>query len=208
VDALALMGVASLGQEDWAASRQHLMEALGLARGLNDKGRLLEALNVLAELHSAEGDLDSADTLLGEAVMLARDLGDRDQTAVNLCNLARTAIGRGSGDRAEEMLRAALAIVDETGSAWAHQWLAVAAGLAAHRGWWERAARLYGAAESQLKQRGLRLEPADEAFLAPLIARAREGLNAAAFAVAEAAGRALNDQEAMVEARNWLGIYA
>ena len=54
-------------------------------------------------------------------------------------------------------------------------------------------------------QTGLHRDPADEAFLAPRIAQARKALAAPAFATAEATGLALVYEDAMDEARAWLG---
>ena len=55
-----------------------------------------------------------------------------------------------------------------------------------------------------MKQMGLHREPADEAFLAPLIAKARAALGVAAFAAEETVGRSLSYEEAMAESRAWL----
>ena len=82
--------------------------------------------------------------------------------------------------------------------------LEVSTGLAALREEWELAAQFYGAAEEQAEQTGLLRDPADEAFLAPRIARVREALAESTFAAAEAAGRALAYEDAMLEARRWL----
>jgi hypothetical protein len=51
---------------------------------------------------------------------------------------------------------------------------------------------------------GFHRERADEAFLAPLIARARGALGDAAFTAAESAGRSLSYDEAIAKARAWL----
>jgi hypothetical protein len=48
--------------------------------------------------------------------------------------------------------------------------------LATLFGEWRRAAQLYGAANAQLEQIEFQREPADEAFLTPLMAQAREAL--------------------------------
>jgi hypothetical protein len=103
------------------------------------------------------------------------------------------------------MLREALDIASEIGSKpVAQSVLEVSAGLAASRGDWPRAARLFGVAESRAARTGLHRDPADEAFLAPLIARARHALGDAAFAVAEGAGRAVDHDDAIREVRAWL----
>jgi hypothetical protein len=69
---------------------------------------------------------------------------------------------------------------------------------------WPQVARFFGAAEAQAAETGLRRDPADEAFLAPWVAKARKTLGPAAFAAAEAEGRARSFIEANAEARAWL----
>jgi len=114
-------------------------------------------------------------------------------------------IGRGSGGRAREMLLEVLAIAAEIGSKPAGQSaLEVSAGLATFRKDWERAARLFGGAEAQTAQTGLHRDPTDEAFLLPLIAKARTALGPADFAAAEASGHALSYEDALAEVLTWL----
>ena len=115
-------------------------------------------------------------------------------------------LGRGSRSGVREMLREALAIAEETGSQ--REGLAVldvCAGLSAFGREWERAARVYGAAEGQMLRTGLRRDRTDEAFLAPLIDAARDALGREAYAAAEASGRTLLYADAIAEVRAWLG---
>ncbi len=202
---LVMLGAVCIGQGDLTAARRHLDESLALARELADPPRLVEALNALAELHRAEEDLDAAEPLYGESLVLAREVGDSENIAIGLQNLARVAISRGSADRARAMLLEMLAIVDEIGSKRAgRSVLEVSAAFAAFVGEFQRAARLYGATQAQLEQTGYHRDPADEAFLAPLIARARAALGAAAFTAAETAGSALDYDDGLAETRAWL----
>ena len=108
-------------------------------------------------------------------------------------------IGRGSADRAREMLLEVLAIADEIGSKPAGQsLLEVAAGLAASRDGVGTAPRASSARRRRRRaRRGFIATRPTRHFLAPLIAQAREALGAAAFAAAEAAGRALTYEVAM-----------
>ena len=69
---------------------------------------------------------------------------------------------------------------------------------------WQRAARLYATAEAQITQIGMQRDAGDDAFIAPLIAKARAALDEAAFSDAESSGRALSYEQAMREARAWL----
>src|SRR5204863_5956510 len=82
--------------------------------------------------------------------------------------------------------------------------LEVGAGLGALTSDWDGAARLYGAAEAQNATTGLHRDPADDAFLAPLMEKVRNALGPLPFAAAERAGRALGYAEALAEAREWL----
>jgi hypothetical protein len=103
------------------------------------------------------------------------------------------------------MLLEVLAIAEETGSMPAGQSaLDVCAGLAALEGQWERAARFYGAAEAQIDRTRMRRDPADQAFLSPLIEKARIALDEAAFAAAQTSGRGLPHEGLLAEARGWL----
>jgi tetratricopeptide (TPR) repeat protein len=199
------LGFAATGHGNPTAARAYLAEALVLAHELGHKRELLGALNAMAQLHRVEGELDAAEPLYEKMLTLAREMGDRDSYAIGLLNLAMVSIGRGSGERPGPILLEVLDIADEIGSKPVGQSaLEVCAGLAALRDQCEDAARLYGAAEAHAERTGLRRDPADEAFLAPLMARARAALPEATYAAAETAGRALGYEKALSEARAWL----
>jgi non-specific serine/threonine protein kinase len=203
--ALQPLALAALGLGNAAEARKHLEEAMALARELGRPRRIAGALTGLAQVHRAQGELVAAERLYREALALARELRDPELIGVGLLNLAMAAIGRNVSDDVGPMLAEALAIAEDTGSRLTGQSvLEVCAGLAAARSEWERAAELFGAAEAQTEQTGLHRDPADEAFLTPLIAKARDALGAA-FAQAEAAGRALSYDGAISRARAWLG---
>ena len=198
------LGLAYLGQGNLAKAREHLEEALALARELGNKRELAAAITLVAHLHRVEGDLGKAEPLYENVVALARELGDRGSIAIGLLNLAMVSIGRGSDDGARKMLLDVLVITEEIGSKVVAQGvLEASAGLAALLKEWERAARFYGAAEAQTGQTGLH-DPADEAFLAPLITKARDALGVVAFEAAESSGGALSFEEVMAEVRAWL----
>lgn len=205
VAVLQLLGMSSLGQGEPATARSYLEEGLSQARKLGDKMQLAAALNGLAQIHRIEGRLDRAEPLYEEFLRLARELEDQENIAVALLNLAMVSIGRNEQDAARRMLSDVLQIVQQTGSKPAGQsMLEVSAGLASVSREWERAARFFGMAEAQTEVTGLQRDPADEAFLAPLVANARAALGEAAFTAAEGAGRALSYAEAIEETRGWL----
>jgi tetratricopeptide (TPR) repeat protein len=201
------LGFAASGHGDPKSARAYLAEALALAREVGDKRELLGALNAMAQLHRAEGEAGAAEPLYENMLTLARELGDRESYAIGLLNLAMVSIGRGSTERASGMLLEVLDIADEIGSKPVGQSaLEVCSGLAGAAGRSEDAARLYGAAEAHAEHTGLHRDPADEAFLAPLVAKVRAALPEATYTAAEAAGRALGYEKALAEARASLRV--
>lgn len=199
------LGMAAFGRGDRKAARDYLAEGVELARQMGDKRELAAALTGLAQIHRVEGLLEPAEPLYDHAVALAREIGDRESVAIGLLNLAMVSIGRGVGERAAGMLREVIAIAAETGSKQVGQCaLDVSAGLGAWCGEWEQAALYFGAAQAQVDETGLKRDPADEAFLLPLIGRAREELGPSAFEQAERLGRGRSYDEAIDEARSWL----
>ncbi len=199
------LALTALGLGDRAAAKFHCGGALDLARELGDKREIAAASNALAQLKRMDGELDSAESLYEEAVALACEFHDQEFVAIGMLGLSMVAIVRGIAPRARDLLREALAIANQTASKTAAQSaLEVSAGLAALEMKWELSARLYGAAEAQTVQTGIRRDPADEAFLQPLLARTRDALGESGFALASASGAAVPFQQAMVEAGAWL----
>ena len=199
------LGAVFSGLGDLAAARRHLEEALAVARELGNKRELAAASNALAQLHRMQGDLSAAEPLYEQMLLLARELDDRETIAIGLLNLAMVAVARGAGGSARDRLREALAIATEIGSKPAGQSaLEVSAGLAALRKEWSRVATYFGCAEAQMAQTGLKRDPADEAFLAPLIDEARQVLGNQAFSAAEAVGRGMGYGVAITDLHAWL----
>jgi predicted ATPase/class 3 adenylate cyclase len=199
------LSLASLGQGDRAAARHHCSEALKLARELGGKLEMAVAANALAQLNRLDGELDGAEPLYEEVVALAHELGIKEFIALGILGLAMVAIGRQSPAHARELLQKALKITEETGSKPAGQSaLEVAAGLAALEKDADRFARLYGAAEAQMLRTGIRRDPADQAFLQPLLAESRAALGETRFTSAEMSGRAMPFDQALAEVRSWL----
>jgi tetratricopeptide (TPR) repeat protein len=199
------LGIACQGEGDLDAARAHFEEAVALARQLGNQRELAAAGNALASLHRLEGRLEEAEPLYEEALCLARELSDREYTAAFLLNLAIVSVGRGSKSRAGSLLVEVLNLADEIGSKPAIQSaLEVCAGLAASQEDWLRAASFFGTTQALAAQTGLQRDPADEAFLAPLMALARETLGREAFEAFETQGRQLPLDDALVQARAWL----
>jgi len=199
------LGLVLLGMGDVAQARVHLEEGLALARELGDKRDIAAAMNNLAQLYRFERHLDIAEPLYESVVSLGEELGDRETLAVGLLNLAMVSVARGATERATDTLLQVVDIAVETGSKPAGQSvLEVSTALAALQGDLQSAARFYGAAEAHTVYTGIRRDPADEAFLAPLVAKLREALGETSFAGASLAGKARSYEDAMSEVRGWL----
>jgi len=113
-------------------------------------------------------------------------------------------IGRGATDSAPSMLLEVMDIAAAIGSKPAVcSALDVCAGLAAALEDWKTCAMFFGAAEASRKKTGLRRDPADEAFISPLIAAARDAFGPENFDGAAADGDARTD-EAEARAQVWL----
>ena len=198
------LALACMGVGDLAAAREYLDEALVIARESGDAREIAAVLNSLAQIARMGGDLETAEPLYRDVLEIGRDMPDIASFA--LLNLAMVAILRDSTDTAREMLLQVIAICDELDLKLTGQsMMEVSSGLAASRSDWRHATLFFGAAERQAAVSGSHRDPTDEAFLAPLIAKARAALGASAYADAEAAGRAMDYAAAMEAVRSWLG---
>jgi len=199
------LGMAYLGEQDFGSARWHLESALSLARELGDPWEVAAALNAVAMLRRLEGRLDAAQSLYAEALGLARQVGHQEYVASFLLNLAMVAIDRHAVEQANEMLKEVVAIAAEVDSKPVVQSaLEVCAGLASARQDWTHAAGFFGMAETRREQTGLSRDPADEAFLAPRMARVKEALGTQEFAQIMASGHGLPSAEALRRAGSWL----
>ncbi|HEX6635078.1 MAG TPA: adenylate/guanylate cyclase domain-containing protein, partial [Usitatibacter sp.] len=199
------LGMSQLGEGDLDAARASLREALALAEAGGDTRNLAAARNALAQLHRAEGRPQLAAPLYRSVLEAAARLGDRESEAIARLNLAMVSIDAGAMAEARAMALEALRIAEALASRSLMQSiLEVCAGLAAATGQARGAARLFGAAEGHAQATGLRRDPADDAFLMPLVAKARAALGEGAFASAALEGRRLSHAEAAREAAAWL----
>lgn len=203
-DILQPLGMAAIGQGELGTARPWLEEAVELTRASRDPRAMAGALNALAMLLRVQGDMPAARGLYDEMVQVAAEAGFRDFEAAGLLNVAMLAIDAGDAAGAQLLARA-VRIAEELGSAPAMQSaLEVCAGLAAAQGQWRRAASFYGAGESLAAKSGVRRDAADDRFLQPKMAQARNRLGEEAFAEACGEGMALPAEQAVREAGAWL----
>ena len=195
----------ALGMNDRPAAWRHAEAAVSIARQIGNTRQVAAAVNALAQLERSEGQLDAAEMHYAETLRLARDLVDQEVIAVGLLNLAMVAVSRGQHAVAQPMLLEVMQIADGNGSKPAALCaLDVCACLAAMQQDTSRAARYFGLAEAQNDHFGLRRDPADAAFLAPMLDKVRLEMGASAFLAAEAQGRALPFGQGWTEVGHWL----
>jgi tetratricopeptide (TPR) repeat protein len=199
------LALASIGQGDAAGALAYLEEGLAIARDVGDRRQIAGSLNALAQVHRVEGDLEQAAHLYDQMLKVTRELGDKDMLGVGLLNIAMVAIATGHAERSSSTLLEVVAIARETGSKPTGQGgLDVCAGLAASWHEHSQAAVFFGAAEALAEQTGMQRDPTDSAFLMPLIETSRVALGEAPFTKASNAGRSLNYEQSLAQARDWL----
>lgn len=182
---------------------QAQQDALALARRLHDGVLMFTLLNNIASFQQQSGQLDAAERCYREALMLARRHAGRVGIVIVLDNLIRVLVARGELDQAEQFVVECLPLARHEKVA--ADLLDAAVGLASRRGEHAVAARFWGASDQQLLAWGYRHEPGEVEHLAPLLEQSRRGLGDAAFAAAEAAGRSMAFDQAMLEFERWLG---
>jgi tetratricopeptide (TPR) repeat protein len=201
------LGLAAVGQGDFAAGRRYLDEGLALATEIGDPHQLAAAANAVAQLNRMEGDLAGAEPLYGQVIAMGRKLDDPELVAIGLLNLSMVYIARGTRGGARQSLREVLAIAEETQSIPTGQSaMEVAAGFASELGEAERALRYFGAAEANMRATGIQRDPIDDAFLQPLIGRARAALSPEVANAAEQAGHAAGYEGTLADMRAWLAL--
>ncbi len=181
---------------------QAKQEALALARGLDDGVLLFTLLNNTATHQHRAGQLDAAERCYREALVFARRHVGRVGHVVLLDNLIRVLVARGALDEARQFAIECLPLAR-------HEKVSVdlleaTVGLASRRGEHAVAARFWGAADRQLLAWGYRHEPGELEHITPLLASSRRALGDEHFAAAEAAGRALPFEQALLELEQWL----
>lgn len=171
---------------------------------LRELGNLPGVATVLANIGDValkEGDLDRADRLLEEAVVLQRQVGDRDGVASTLFTLGRVAVCRGDGASASRFLGESMGIALEIGYPECVGYcLACLAEIALAAGAAEEATRLLAAAGATFERIGAAMQQLERDAFDEAVSEAAHRLGRQEFEQAWAAGRALDLEQAVVEA--------
>ena len=186
-------------QADYQRATALLDECINVAQQLESRwlyGHTLTRLGTMAR-HQGNDERTAAFHTQGLAVI--RALGNKFATTVALNRYARdVALPQRHYDEALTVFRESLHLSREVRSRWrSEECLAGLAQVASARGQYERAARLFGAAEAQREIVGQLYEPRDQASHDQWVAPARAALGDTTFTAAWAKGRAMTLEQAV-----------
>jgi non-specific serine/threonine protein kinase len=196
---LFYVGVVAMRQADYERSKALFNESLNVSHELADKmycGLTLVQLGVVA---TYQGDDERATTCHAQGLAALREFGDKYGIAYALSRFARdVTLRQGHYDQAAASFAESLIVCREVGHSWISEESVDGLGrVASATGRYERAARLFGAAEVLRETVGWHLTPPDQADHDKYVASARAALAEAAFATAWAEGRAMTLEQAV-----------
>ena len=159
---------------------------------------MAQVLNALGDVARHQGEYERARDLYDEGLACFRVLEARGAIAGLLHNLGYVSLHQQDAARATELFAESLSLFrdagDRRGLAECLAGLAAVAAVAMQP---VRAAQLFGASEALLEAIGARLSASNLDDYERNLATARQSLDAAAFAVAWSAGRAMSPEQAI-----------
>ena len=189
---------------DYEEAKRLAEESLTLGAGLENNYYTCLALSDLGELSRLRGDYDQAIALHEQSLAVSRHRGYPVWNANALRHLGIDHFRRGAYGRAVEHLKQSLTLCKEVRNRWVPvECLHGLASLACVAQQYERAARLFGAANHLRDALGLRSKPADQECYDHHATTTRAGPGEAAFAAAWAEGRAMTLDQAIDYALAW-----
>jgi non-specific serine/threonine protein kinase len=201
---LRCLGLVASDRGDYEQAKRFAEESLSLCAGLENKYYSCLAVAALGAFARLQGDYDQAIALHEESLAVSRDQGYPLLSAHALRNLGMDHFRRGAHGRAVEHLKQSLTLCKEIRNRWIPvvclHGLASLAGVARQ---YERAARLFGAANELQEGLGFRPKPQDQERYDHYTVTTRAELGEAAFAAAWAEGRAMMLEQAIDYALAW-----
>jgi tetratricopeptide (TPR) repeat protein len=204
---LAAMSITMLGQvlamrdPESAQARQFLSEGAALMEASGDRWMANMAQMGLAFAAVGRGDLEDARRRFTALIPLFQELGDRHRVNMVRSEIGHIARHEGKLDEAQSIYRETMLTWKRLGhrAAIAHQ-LESLAFIAQAREDAERAARLYGAAETLREKIGISMTPTEQTEYEGQVAALRRGMDEDKFTAAWAGGRKMGIEQAVAYA--------
>jgi predicted ATPase/class 3 adenylate cyclase/Tfp pilus assembly protein PilF len=191
------LGTVLSDQGDYAGARARFEESLLMARERGDTYLTASSLNSLGYIALFQGDYGRARVLLEESLALLREQRHQWAIANTLVNLGLVALAEGDVAQAQQRFEEALTLTDPGDQGFMASCMEGFALVAAVRGRYVTAARLFGTAEALDEAAGESLAPPARQLYAPYLATIRTQLGESAFAAAWAEGRAMTPKQAL-----------
>jgi non-specific serine/threonine protein kinase len=191
------LGLVALRQGDYEVARRHFADYLEINRRLGSEGAIAWALLDLGEATLNLGDRVQAKSFVEESFRTMRELDNKYGVALCLYFSGLLAQLDGDDEQAAIFFEQGLALAHTTGPIWYRADVLMGlAGVAAATGRPRRAARLLGAADTQLEAGASYWNAAESRFIERAVASAVAQLGEDAFAEAYAGGRAMSFEQA------------
>jgi predicted ATPase/DNA-binding SARP family transcriptional activator len=195
------LGAMAFSREQYGSALSLLEESLRIRRKLEDQNSLSTPLNNLGLVALAQGETRRAQRYFEEALALDQAADDTAGAAVSLGNLAAALLELGEHTLAQSRFAEALGLFQEVGDKEGiAECLEGLAAALAYLGMGQRAALLWGAAESIRQQNHAPVHPAERARYDRLLAAIAARLDEPAFAAARHEGQAMPFAEAIAYA--------
>jgi len=192
------LGMVVKAQGDCIMARALYEESLAIFRQLGDWQAISASLNNLGIVAWSQGDYIMARALYEESLAICRQLGDKQGQANSLNNLGNVACSQGDYVAAYVFHKESLAIRRELGDKWGIAGsLEGIAEVAANQRQSERAAELWGAAETLRQAIDAPLQMDEKEEYDRKVAEARTSHGEPAFSAAWEAGRAMTLEQAI-----------
>jgi predicted ATPase/class 3 adenylate cyclase len=192
-------GMVALHQERYGQAKLYYQASLTLFRELNHTWGIANTLGNLGMVAQLQGDDAQAQRVYMESLALRRKLGDRRGIAMMLNNLGEVTLNQGDTPQSYGFYIESLALCrelqDKEGAAYCLEGLAA---VAAARRQIERAARLWGVADTLREIVGSPLPPADRVRYDRLVAHAHALADRATWQAAWDAGRQMRLEQAIL----------
>jgi tetratricopeptide (TPR) repeat protein len=191
------LGLVALREGNYEVARGHFADYLALSRRLDNKGEVPWALLDLGEATLNLGDRVQAHSLIEESFRIFREFDHKYGIATCLYDSGLLAGLEGDNEQAATFFEQGLVLAPTTGPIWYRADILMGlAGVAAMNGEALRAARLLGAADTQLEAAASYWNAADSLYRERTTASAVAQLGESEFAAAYDEGRAMTFEQA------------